>query len=429
MTGLVHSNQSMVDKKLLFALVCECLKYREILQELVEKAGIKEKQLQKSKGMLHLLCYDLLFGKGIKNGAGQLKPLLLGYKSRLNGELVKIMVKRGIRNKADLIPEHIRNQIIIPRWVRVNTLKTTMKETITHFQESGLQLLSPNEFDSAIQAKEFPIKAFLQDKHLPNMLVLPPNTDLHKDSFMLEGKIILQDKASCFPAYILNPPSGSTVIDGCAAPGNKTSHLYMIMGNTGKIFAFDMDRKRLDTLERLTGRAGCTNIHPTHGSFLEINPKDEKYKNVQYILLDPSCSGSGIVGRMDHLTKDITSSSPPISQEEQEETPETEEERVEALAEFQQSVLLHAFSFPNVKKVVYSTCSKHDLENELVVQSVLKQSRNWRLAKDIFPQWPRRGREIIKGNKHVIRTLPEEDKTIGFFVALFEKFDNPFPLK
>jgi putative methyltransferase len=46
-------------------------------------------------------------------------------------------------------------------------------------------------------------------------------------------------------------------IDACAAPGNKTSHLSALMKNTGKIWAFDLDSRRLGLLKKLTGRAGC----------------------------------------------------------------------------------------------------------------------------------------------------------------------------
>lgn len=67
----------------------------------------------------------------------------------------------------------------------------------------------------------------------------------------------LQDKASCFPAHVCNPPKGAHIIDACAAPGNKTSHLSALVGNTGKIFAFDLDMRRLDLLKRLTTKAGC----------------------------------------------------------------------------------------------------------------------------------------------------------------------------
>lgn len=173
-----------------------------------------------------------------------------------------------------------------------------------------------------------------------------------------------------------------------AAPGNKTSHLSAIMKNTGKITAFDMDRKRLDTLERLTGRAGCSNIKAVHGSFLDANPKD--YSNVEYILLDPSCSGSGIVGRMDHLVQDF-----------EENEAEDTQERVNSLAEFQKQVLLHAFSFPKVKRVVYSTCSKHKEENEMVVEHVLSKNKKFKLVENVFSTWKRRGLEEFScGNQY-----------------------------
>lgn len=241
-----------MDKKLLYALVCETLKYNEVLTLIIEKSDIKEKPLLQSKGLLHLLVYDLLFGKGVRNGsAANQKQLILKHKARLNAELVKLMIKRKVKDKKDLIPDHIRNSIVIPRYVRVNTLKTTLEDAVKHFQMRGYKL---GEFEDIALSDPFPSMAFCIDAHLPNMLLLPPNADLHQDELLINGSIILQDKASCFPAYILSPPLNSICIDGCAAPGNKTSHLSMIMKNTGKIYAFDMDRRRLDTLERLTTR-------------------------------------------------------------------------------------------------------------------------------------------------------------------------------
>ena len=64
------------------------------------------------------------------------------------------------------------------------------------------------------------------------------------------------------------------------------------------------------------------------------------YPNVEYILVDPSCTGSGIVRR-----SEITS--------------DTSLDRILALSRFQAMILKHALSFPSVKKVVYSTCSIH----------------------------------------------------------------------
>lgn len=70
-----------------------------------------------------------------------------------------------------------------------------------------------------------------------------------------------KDKASCFPAAICSPPWHVHVIDACAAPGNKTSHLSAIMNNTGQIFAFDISKRRLQILETLTQKAGCKSTY------------------------------------------------------------------------------------------------------------------------------------------------------------------------
>ena len=80
-------------------------------------------------------------------------------------------------------------------------------------------------------------KCFKEDKHIPNLFAFHPSIRFTEDPLYLSGKIILQDKASCFPAHILSPPShdGALVIDATAAPGNKTSHLCAIMQNKGKV--------------------------------------------------------------------------------------------------------------------------------------------------------------------------------------------------
>ena len=80
-------------------------------------------------------------------------------------------------------------------------------------------------------------KCFKRDEHIPNLLAFNPRVKFTEDPLYVSGKIILQDKASCFPAHILSPPSNdrALVIDATAAPGNKTSHLCAIMRNKGKV--------------------------------------------------------------------------------------------------------------------------------------------------------------------------------------------------
>jgi len=85
-------------------------------------------------------------------------------------------------------------------------------------------------------------KGFSRDLHVPDLLSFSPQTTFKNDPLYLSGKIILQDKASCFPAIVLSPPATdeSVVIDATAAPGNKTSHLSALMGNKGKVTVFSL---------------------------------------------------------------------------------------------------------------------------------------------------------------------------------------------
>jgi len=152
------------------------------------------------------------------------------------------------------------------------------------------------------------------------------------------------------------------------------------------------------------------------GSFLDADPQDKRYRDVEYILLDPSCSGSGIVGRFDELVDQMHYSS-----EQADATDDaTAKDRLQSLADFQLSVIQHAFKFPKVMRVVYSTCSIHEEENEQVVAAALKSSRDFVLTKAL-PQWPRRGSSHFPGADNLVRTVPKEDRLIGFFVACFER--------
>ena len=86
------------------------------------------------------------------------------------------------------------------------------------------------------------------------------------------------------PAYVLSPPKNSTVIDACAAPGNKTSHLAAIMGNTGKIYAFDISSERLKTMNMLLEKAKVTNCTTKNQDFLKTKPQEYSEVCVIFIL-------------------------------------------------------------------------------------------------------------------------------------------------
>jgi putative methyltransferase len=167
----------------------------------------------------------------------------------------------------------------------------------------------------------------------------------------------------------------------------------------------------------MLSKARCTNVTPINADFLMTDPSEPQFSSVTHILLDPSCSGSGIVNRLDHL-------------ETEPENDATRENRLAKLAAFQLMMIKHAMRFPNVTKIVYSTCSIHATENEHVVRDALKSEEagaTFTLApqNEVLPKWTRRGypdeMDSPDQASSLIRCLPGEDATNGFFVSCFVK--------
>ncbi|TPX31789.1 hypothetical protein SmJEL517_g04980 [Synchytrium microbalum] len=399
--SLVYKTAESVDKKRLYGLICETLKYREALTHVIEQAALLKQERKMSRELALVLSHDLLIGNGV---SGRFKAIMAKHKSRMQSEFIKLKVRRKAKLNSDLIPERMKVADLIPRYVRVNTLKTTLKAVLDSLSKTyGLVLAS--ETHLATNKK----KLMTIDPHIPNLLVLPHGTDLHLDEMVIQGNMILQDKASCFPAFLLNPKPGSIVIDACAAPGNKTSHLSMLMQNKGTIHAFDMDPRRLKLLKNRMTQAGCSNVMTHLGSFLEATPAS--LGHVDCILLDPSCSGSGMLNPLESSEDDET-----------EEMTATTADRLQSLSTFQLSLLNHALSFETVKRVAYSTCSIHQQENEDVVRKALQQNgKKWRLQEEVLSTWKRRGLPVFDGAEKVIRVSSAEDLACGFFVAVFER--------
>ncbi|KAM6110943.1 28S rRNA (cytosine-C(5))-methyltransferase [Pterocles gutturalis] len=387
----------------LYALVSGTLRYSPLLEKLLSAAALLQAEKKLPLQLAKVLVYDLLFGKGLKCG-GRWKLVARRHRARLEAELARLKVQQKVSRNEDLLaPAQAASPGApqVPRYVRVNTLKTRVDDVIDFFKRQGYSYLGQAANMEDLRALSG--KKFLLDLHLPELLVFPPQTDFHDNLLYTSGHIILQDKASCLPAFLLSPAAGSHVIDACAAPGNKTSHLAAILKNKGQIFAFDVDTKRLATMNTMLMRAGVTGFQLAQQDFLTVDPADPKYSRVTYILLDPSCSGSGMVNRVPR----------------EEAAPSAE--RLQALAGFQRKVLSHALSFPALQRLVYSTCSLHQEENEDVVHAVLQERGSAFRLVNAFPSWPCRGLTAFPGAESCLRASPADTLTHGFFVAVLER--------
>lgn len=393
------------------ALIIETLKYKTALTEVIQKSQLlKQERKIQSPNLALVLVHDLLLAGGMQAGDGTIKQAILRHKTRLNAEFAQLKIKQGVVCNSDLVQEAAVKASKIPRYIRINTKLWTTNEAAEYFTNKGFSVGDPLESSTS----------FARDNHIPDLLVFPPQISFQDDSAYTAGKIILQDKASCFPAFVLSPPAHdkAVVIDATAAPGNKTSHLSTLMKGKGKLYAFERNCKRFRTLKMMLQRAACDNVEPLNVDFLTIDPFDSQFRSVTHILLDPSCSGSGIVNRLDHLLGTGDGNE------------DEDVERLNNLASFQLKMIRHAMRFPSAQKIVYSTCSIHAIENEHVISSALESEEattaGFILAspQEVLPTWQRRGyrNEMRKGDPMaVIRCLPGEDATNGFFVSCFVK--------
>lgn len=417
-------NRIFGDKKLdnpkhVFALVISTLKYKDYVMKIIKASKIKEspgiKRLKLSDNMLSLLVYDLVFSKGrIQSGKHPIKDEILKHKTRLHSEFIKLKLKYKVTSIEDLPNVKGLDDETPVRWFRINTIKTSKD-----------QFFSSHEFFRKLQPSQgFKLikeGMIYEDDYIPNLYGVHPREKIMDTQAYKSGEIIIQDRASCFPATIMflnfQPKE---VIDGCAAPGNKTTHIASYLKDEGLVYAFERDSRRVETLKKmcLTATGKKDLIHITHEDFTKTKPED--FPNVEGLVMDPSCSGSGIFGR---------------AIEDEQEKEEVDTERLERLGRFQFSIMKHALSFPNAKKVVYSTCSIHAEENERVVVDLLMDKeigQKWQLAprEIVIPGWERRGWAeeftALAGEKSVeelaggcVRSVPKEDGGIGFFAACF----------
>ena len=123
---------------------------------------------------------------------------------------------------------------------------------------------------------------------------------------------------------MLDPlPEDGDIIDTCAAPGNKTTHLGAILAlhapeiddHVQTIHAFEKDKTRAETFKKMVALAGCKDFTKIHAAqdFLRADPNAPEYHKIGALLLDPSCSGSGIVGRDEMPTLHLPSPPAPAA--------------------------------------------------------------------------------------------------------------------
>ena len=220
---------------------------------------------------------------------------------------------------------------------RVNKLKSNAEEIEKFLKQNNIVFSKPN----------FSKDAFIVDNISEEKI---QELNIYK-----EGKIYLQSLSSMLPPIVLEPQEGEDILDMAAAPGGKTTQIASITNNKANITACEMNKIRAEKLKYNIEMQGATRVFTMIKDARQI----EDFFSFDRILLDAPCSGSGTLSISDKkIEKYFT------------------EVLIQKSAKTQLALLRKAINILKPgKEMVYSTCSILDVENENIVNELLKTGK------------------------------------------------------
>ncbi|HEX8096787.1 MAG TPA: RsmB/NOP family class I SAM-dependent RNA methyltransferase, partial [Pyrinomonadaceae bacterium] len=210
-----------------------------------------------------------------------------------------------------------------------------------------------------------------------------------------EGLIYIQDEASQLVAHALGAQPGELILDACAAPGSKTTHIAARTSSRAHVVAGDLYEHRLRLVREAVGRQRAATVSLVAYDAEAALP----FKSALFdrVLVDAPCTGTGTLRRNPEIRWRISPSDIPD------------------LASRQASILRNAARAVRPGgRLVYSTCSVEPEENEEVVEAFLNERGDFVESALDVP-----GRMKVGAGR--ARTWPHRDGSDGFFVAAFER--------
>jgi 16S rRNA (cytosine(967)-C(5))-methyltransferase len=271
-----------------------------------------------------------------------------------------------------------RNLTQLPQYVRMNTLKIHSKDRAEDISKKihGIRLQQPQDT--------------LRLERAPSALT--------RSEAFKSGEIVIQDLASIVTGFVAAPKQGAAVLELCAAPGNKTSHLAALMDNKGDICSVDISERRLSRWRLETQRMGVTIAH----SILADARKIPSHVDADVVLVDPPCSNTGVFARNPNIKW------------------KTSTANINEFASRQRLILEAAAA--HVRRngtLVYCTCTVLPEENEFVIEDFLRREPTFRLV----PQTPFLGTPGLRGLAMCQRFYPHLHECNGYFIAKLQKVD------
>jgi 16S rRNA (cytosine967-C5)-methyltransferase len=263
--------------------------------------------------------------------------------------------------------------------VRANTLRVTPAELASSLAADGARSR--------------------RDPAIPEALVLTSPYDVHGSPPFQRGALMPQSRASMLVARALDPQPGEQVLDLCAAPGAKATHIAALMRDEGRVVAIDIQAGRARTVENNSLRLGAQCVEVRTGDARESDHGGE----FDRVLVDPPCSDLGTL----QSRPDVRWRKRPA--------------QVAGLAALQREILdAAAVSVRPGGRLVYSTCTVSAAENERQIEDFLGRHEAFSPV-DLSGPYSQEPATGPSNRGRFLRTLPHRHGTDGFFIAALER--------
>ncbi|MGN6868223.1 MAG: 16S rRNA (cytosine(967)-C(5))-methyltransferase RsmB [Solirubrobacteraceae bacterium] len=368
---------------------------------------------------LRLGLFELLFMGGSASHAAVNESVELAKRdSRGGAGLVNAVLRRAIREGGGILgglgeetPETAAILHSVPGWLASQWWEElgpdearALLRVVNQPAESALRVntlvATPAEVVGAL-----PVGARVAGG-IPEGLVLEGPFDVQGSELWRRGALQPQSRASMLVSRVVDPQPGQRVLDLCAAPGGKTTHLAALMGDRGEIVAVERHPGRAAALERTAARLRASIVAVHVGDAAQVRP-DGPFDRV---LVDPPCSGLGTLQSRPDLRWRVGRAGP---------------DSIGDLADLQGRILAAgAAAVAPGGALVYSVCTISRAEGPGVVERFLAGHEDFSVE-EVTGRLPDglRGVEMGPG----VQLLPHRDGTDGFFIARLRRYPTSLP--
>ncbi|XP_043089171.1 putative methyltransferase NSUN7 isoform X2 [Puntigrus tetrazona] len=345
-----------------FHLAFNALRYQELLEDVLidSRFCLSQPMPDHSMSLVAVILADLMDRKFLPRlpaanqeeevkAVQEVEACLLRFRTKLVASVARCQIKHELLTLESLVPEDVRRRqdraSLLPLYGWINSLRSSLEEVSEVLHTSG--------FSCVMSVGQLEGRTFCKDPHCHDLLVFPSSVknDLTNSRLLRDGRLVIQDKSCCVGPWALRPllaAGGDVLMSGCFS-AQTVAHVSAVSAHTQTethssesdarvmVCLGDGAQTQTEELQNTLNKLGCKNVKLLPDSLESLDVSDTRLQKISVMFLMPACSLSAVSNPVDYIMQ---------------------ENRV-----------------PQVRAVLYSTCSSHPEENEELLKTVLSQTQ------------------------------------------------------